>query len=1003
MLTTTPLFVPSRPILTTQPVSLVPVYTPVLSNPAKRPVLTPVHSRSIAYTSAPLGDEIGDVEETVPLALTSVPSMESEEGEMATTPLERVEIAKEHVLIDDPMLNLEIQTMVKLAATEAEPIILTLQNASKTHKWEATIPQASTNRFTSIQFEKTDTEPCILDVTQPIWLSFNLTHQTKSEMEGSEVTHVEEREMSFSVMAPPIGELSPAISSKEVSILVTMINDTMKGFYAKKGISVPATYLTVSFSEDDRTQAELRAVSLVLNHDPQQTVVEIPPGIVHVTASPALPAVTAANVLVHEDPELHAKIHTAIEAQFPGCILISPVNIDTSNANMTQLVHWHNLSYVAIAYAVIRLVFEHEDMAKIHHPSFLDAILTKDAVGRKIADEIIALYDKYYSSLSQEDGHQPFVGLSDFPSLFQVLLHATSLPPFGKFDKSSVLAFYQETMEKLTHMLSHTGSVFEPYSMPKMAEETDTGESPEEVKEKEELSYESSEELFARQFGEELPTLSQIPYSVFGHWNNSTENAILSAFLYRYHNDDEMPPRDIVRKQLQNMNPEIAISISALRNEEPSVPSIFDLGDGITSNLGSMLKFFQAFFQEVQGSQGAAAHMLSFLYRTGGRTDPNMAKFKHVGWNHYRGNGLDVIYAGGHVPSTNGTSVFYIPSVNFWGVLLDNQETFGSGLSSRVLEVIKGLHGSVIPHSEQFFHTQFPSNLPRSDFRRTLTDVAAPPASKDYMELFDPDAIYTCPFVSPVTGAFFYAKVRHDTDPISHLHVTISTDAQVEKELLHFDAVDDSGSFYLYRYSDGTIGEQVFFSRDYFSYLNMIFMRSDIILPVINEYQKIIKSIHQTAATSLREEVSQIASLIGQSVSVSSDSSPIGMGRGGGRGGWGHGGGRGAGFGSGFLTGALLAPAALGAYGLYGPRYYPYGYPYPPPYYPYIGHGIYEKQHAHPRFYVKPKGASKSKHIGTDFCKLAHEAAEHTKIRGHVPTEAQGRYFGWKCGEQRHH
>jgi hypothetical protein len=210
-----------------------------------------------------------------------------------------------------------------------------------------------------------------------------------------------------------------------------------------------------------------------------------------------------------------------------------------------------------------------------------------------------------------------------------------------------------------------------------------------------------------------------------------------------------------------------------------------------------------------------------------------------------------MIYTGTTEVGVHGVIAFLIPDLDFWGVIVDGVSATSTApilTQADILDIVRETVFEALKNSNIQGHSSFHrgNRLENARYVRRVDEIEVSD-SPQLSEIINFSAVYLSPF-SDVTGKNLIKLTLEPLPkhPTSRLRVKIIANAsQVATSDLIID--HKRNGFFLIR-PDGSVGEEVMITSEYVSLPNdEIFIEESVLMPKLQEYQAIIKTIKEKA------------------------------------------------------------------------------------------------------------------------------------------------------------
>lgn len=579
-----------------------------------------------------------------------------------------------------------LQTLVHNAYLQRQKIGLVLSDSQHAGKWKARLlpNQDESGIMLPFLFRKGAKE---FDSALPLHLRFRLRGHKKVK----KIVYI----------------TLPREKHEEV-LRIPLINPFTHAYMHSRGVQIP--HIFIGLVETRAGRYEVTRIDLHLANDQRP---KLPPGVLSFSDRGRVEGYRFDQVTIHDTPLVH--------------------EIDAANKfkyGENLILRLKDFSDTILVFAVMELV--KKDIARLRDPNFLIDVLSSDREGVELVEIVRNIYKQFYVHHAKEavdDAEHVY-----FPSLLQLLLHATSLPPIGHLTAEDVDKYANDAIQRVENQDE------EPVAR--------------------EDSYDRSERLFVNMVHDRIGLIAQPPFSFLGDVRNSTERGILAMFIRRYTRE---LPHDAVRKAISPLGASLKIMFSPLYENgeyaENPEKTVFDFSGEIVMDSSSVMYWIQKFRRSVM-ERGSAAQMLSVLLAT----DYKANQFRHPGLIHLElENGVEVDY----MPFAGG-AFFYLPEADYGGIFVGSLEETLFPLINR--------HAKV-PETHKAVHS--PSRLPAAAFSRTIRSINL--ATADYSAVDNKE--YVSAFLT-VKGKTITATTAVQASPYRHLSVSIKyTDGKIIKTL----------------------------------------------------------------------------------------------------------------------------------------------------------------------------------------------------------------------------
>lgn len=643
-------------------------------------------------------------------------------------------------------------------------------------------------------------------------------------------------------------EIDPRVfSQQETSIFhvpMSLYNESLQHLYKKHRIPTAIALFSVQ-KERDQNSFSVLNVQVFLNMKPSG----IPGAHLQISGYPSTSGVhgpkhtVAVTAVPQENNTTKRIIHDALKKAFteknPEIALAT--NIETQIKDADFFVHWGEMTGSLVAYAVIQLLMANKDIHRLNDPLFLSKILSVDEIGNRAVEEIIDIKSKL--GVPSTSGESSEVHL--FPSLLQLLSHTSGLQNITTFTLEHALQMYED-------VISNLRSALNPQSSP-ASDEPQTTESPEPspVSTTPRSVYDNLE----RQFVESLrnPSAPLNPENaVIGDWQNSTEACLIAMFLTRYAQHGRFP-EDIIDTSISRLSSSIqlkwglSLDNTGRRIESPNNP--YNLTAGVSSRRSDLVTFIKKLSEELTvkaATDSPFAIQLSNPIKTKG-----IPGHSHIAWHEDIVGSSSVIYTGATEVGVEGIIAFLIPDLDFWGVVVDSVSPTHKGQildQGEIIDVLRETLYNVLKDNKIVGHSSFHRGnlLDNARYVRNVSEIEVFEYPK-IDKVVDLSATYLSPFSDITARTTTELKFEPIPEyPTSRLRFKImANSAQSTSVDLVLDHVRNG--LFIIR-PDGSVGEEVIITPDFVSLPgNEIFIRDSILLPKLQEYQRLVKDVKERA------------------------------------------------------------------------------------------------------------------------------------------------------------
>lgn len=634
-----------------------------------------------------------------------------------------------------------------------------------------------------------------------------------------------------------------AHDAKVSKIPINLYDEANYSIYAKNRTPTLYALLTVTPSDAGSSGGapsfRLQTLSLILDMNPPK----IPrshlgfAGHPDVQATMAFTEPSATTSHKHES-NVHVKaLHEEIAGLLgPKVVFVSKHDQSVPDPDATVI--WGELTGTAVAYASIKAIGE--QVRNLDDPEFLPRIFN---IYPDLGPKVLAKIQTLMGTISHVDDEGK--ARQTFPTLRQLLSHTSGLPAGTHLSCEDVYAMYQEatdilngTLPKTSPSSSPAGGASPPLSAKDISKAASTAAAASQDKPFD--SYEVQEAAFLQSL-DMLDTMDNPPNSSFGNWFNTTEGVLVAMFLRRFVYPKRYP-EETVSRTFSNMNSSIDISWA---KDDENVPfSPYALVECAQSKRSGIVAYARQLSEEFHSSNLNASPLAIMLANP--IMVPGTDFITHIAWKALAEPGHFIYFCGNDTPGLQSTLVFFIPSLDFWGVaisdaltnapadIVSHRDILGSVADALTKLELPSLPGTAV--------ARIPGSLENSKYVKSVADLQKVPGN------FPFDITYISA-VTDITNSYLPVLKLKPLERAPNMAVVTISSPQGD-ELTSFDIAFDaeSGKYVVVR-ENGDLGEEVVITKDIVSIASMgAYLNSVIFGPVVGRLTAAVEHNTQKAA-----------------------------------------------------------------------------------------------------------------------------------------------------------
>jgi hypothetical protein len=745
-------------------------------------------------------------------------------------------VGKDFEDIETPNESFGIHKILLESYSQKTPVFLTMQTHSQKAKVVSSVSPLINENKVSALFTIQGNEPLLLTRGDP----FSIKLRNK---DARFVGHEDIFDMD------PVVDKHP--DSSVFNVPVSLYDESLQHLYKSHRVPTPHAVLILRKNHSQDVFL-VEGVEVYLHMKPGS----IPSTHLHIAGYPSTagtmnPHVSRALIVeTHVDGGHKEVLHNALKSvlleKSRGAALAT--SFDNHIKDPESMIHWGGMTGSLVAYSVIQLLIANKDILSLNSPVFLAKVLASDENGSLLVNEVIDIMSKL--KVEEESNNDVPV----FPSLLQLLSHTSGLPSSSlSSSKEEALALYDSVIDQLKRVVSP-----EPETTGEFGAEQEGAEASAQPASTENTVRTSPSDVYKgleERFLESLKTITaplNPPNAVVGEWDNTTEACILAMFLYRYAKKSKFP-EEMINAVVARLNAGIQIQWgltlddSGKRTETPNNP--YNLVSGASSRRVDLVGFVKKLTEELTVkpfSESAFAIQLSNPIKTEG-----VPGHSHVAWKEEIVGSSSLIHTGTTEVGIHGVLVVLIPDLDFWAVIVDapTVSSDAAGLDQgQLLDLVKESLYPVLKDvklpSKSSFHKG--NKLENARYVRTADEVEVDPGF-DLKTIVDFSTTYLSPF-SDITGKNLVKLTLEPVEeyPSSRIRLVITAGPSQQTS---FEVVLDykRNGFFIVR-SDNTLGDEVLITKDQVALPNdEVFIASSEIMPKIQEYQQLVKTIKDRA------------------------------------------------------------------------------------------------------------------------------------------------------------